>query len=196
MPDDEKTISVTSLEDTIRAWPTWFRDLNQGGDTAHWQQRAIQDYGPALLFGQATGATVDGVAVRLAGVISPDERARLSFPVFVDDDPLPASQAGTKTKFHGKMRWGLAVVTDQAFVMAHDFKSIDAVYRCPRSDVKALNELDFKFSFMSMTSAGPGFELLSVREGKPDRVVFRVALDPVNAVGFDAELHRLLLSGN
>jgi len=168
----EESTAVKTLEKSIQSWPQMFRDLNQGGDTARWQKEAIGQYAPSLLFGQSHNG------VTIGAVVAPESTVTLSFPAFFDEDPLPSSQAGQKIKFNGKTRQGIVVVTDQRFAIAHDLTALNLVWACPLGDVHSLNPLQFKFSLLSMTSSGPGYELMTSNAENAERIVFRVALEP------------------
>lgn len=58
-----------------------------------------------------------------------------------------------------------------------------------RWGIKAFNSLDFKFSMLSMTSAGPGYELFYAEpDGEIQRTVFRLALLPKHASAYESRL--------
>ena len=175
MTEDQRSIST--FENTIQQWPDLFRDFNDGGDTVRWAKFTADQYAPAMLVGQESPAS----GVRVGAVIDSEEEVLFSAPCFFDDDPVSVSQAGQgKVRFNGKARDGVLAVTNRRVAISHDMKGrLLMVFSWPRERTVALNELSFKLSMMSMTSAGPGFELLySEEDGSSDRVVFRLALEP------------------
>lgn len=185
---DDEPVSVSSFEESINGWPRLFEDLNDGGDTRKWQKWCVEDWAPAALF----EPFVEGPGIVVRGIIRQNEVVRLSFPCFIDDDPVPTRQyqgPGSKVKFHGRARPGLILVTDETFGLVTDDGSVCIPWRVPLSMVYELNELKFKMSMLSMTSAGPGFEMLCRLEDEEegveeDRILFRVALTPRRGVDF------------
>jgi hypothetical protein len=170
----DKPIGVTSMEDSINKWGTLFKDLDEGGDTIRWQEFAIGTYAPALLLGQ------EGNGIKIGAILEPDDEVQLSFPAFFDEDPLPQSQAGAKTKFRGKTREGIIAITNKYLSFSFGLDgSLCMTFKWDLGDVKALNQLTFKFSKLSMTAAGPGYEILIPDIEEPERLVFRVSLMPV-----------------
>ncbi|MCL2423343.1 MAG: hypothetical protein FWD11_05530 [Micrococcales bacterium] len=173
---NDKPRSVLTFEKSILEWDNLFSDVDDGKDILRWANTTVEDFAPAMLGGQeAQGITV-------GPVIAPDEEVLLSFPCFFDDDPSPESQVGQgKVKFCGKTKPGVLAVTDRSVALCHEARRnpLWMVYSWPRERTVALNELPFKFSMMSMTSAGPGFELLYRNaDGSPDRILFRMAVTP------------------
>lgn len=185
MTDEQRLMA--SMEASIRAWPQEFRDLDDGNDVVRWANDALDSYAPALVVGQSTPA------VNVGPMLDRAEDVQFSLPAFFDDDSTPQSQAGRKVKFAGKTRSGLLVVTSASVAFAYEMGgSLNMVYGVLLPQVRALNPLTFKFSLLSMTSAGPGYELLfSAADGAMDRVVFRVAVTP-RRPDFDHRLRALL----
>lgn len=184
-------IAVSSLEETINEWPSLFEDLNEGGDTVRWQKLVVKELAPAALSGQDWGK---GISV--GGVFNSGERSLLSFPAFIDDDPEQSEQPtppSVKIKFNGKKRQGLVVVTDASIKTAEYHGGRVIALSMVRSDVTHVGEVNIKFSTMSMTSAGPAYEILFDEGGTKGRVLFRVALDP-RGDGFTDKLRNLILS--
>lgn len=166
-PTDESLPCVTTFENAINRWPTMFKDLNDGGDTINWMKRAIEGFAPALLEN---------------GFFLPFEEVVAAFPVFMDDNPGPPQPAGTKVKWNGKARWGMMAFTkDCLFFIREDHTSKDTDMlgmRIVLDNVTSFSQVKFGFSMISMTSAGPGYEILLSGQDLPARILFRVALDP------------------
>jgi len=185
----DKASALQTLQVEIDSWPDVFTDLVQGADTTRWREQAAHEFAPPLLFGQSVGSLTQTC------IIPEDANVLMAFPVFVDDNPAPNSQAGLKIKFGGTARAGIVAITDQQCYLSHEMggaNPVKLVWSCPLVDVKALNELQFAFSMLSMTSVGPGYEMLVTHEGKPDRIVFRVALQPVRNAAFETRLRQAL----
>jgi hypothetical protein len=166
---------VTSLEESIRAWPERLKDLSNGKDVVTWAQMAMKEYGPALFGQQASGITIEPV-------LRPDEQVRGSFPCFFDDDPSEQPASATKVKAHGKWVPGMMVVTDRRIAVSMDLKGqLYMVYSLGREQVTAVNKLQFAFSKLSMTAASDGYEILyDDAHGTQDRILFRVAFEIVS----------------
>lgn len=100
-------------------------------------------------------------SIRTLALTKPEDQVTLSFPAFLDEDPPPETPTDPKVRFGGQARWG----------------------------IKAFNPLDFKFSMLSMTSAGPGYELFYAEpDGEIRRTVFRLALLPKHAADYERRL--------
>lgn len=180
---------ATSLEQSIISWSENFKDLNDGGDIKRWQMLAANELAPVALFGQDLG---EGVS--MSGIFNLGEESRLSFPAFIDDDPVQSPEPtpeGVKVKFNGKKRQGMVVVTD-ASVKTVELNPRGIVpLDVPLDGVAHFQQVDMKFSTLSMTSAGGTYELLFTENGEPGRSLFRVALTPVDA-GFSETLSNLI----
>lgn len=184
---------VLALEDSVNSWQTMFTDVVDGKDIAHWQRLFSNVLGPAALFGQKFPKR----RVSIGRVIEDGECARLSFPCFFDDDPLSTSQfsgRGVKVRFHGKRADGAIVVTDRALVVLEMHDPAVITLSAPLDRIAAINELQFKVSLMSMTSAGPGYEIMidDVDETMA-RILFRMAVTPRDKQSLDRSLKDLLL---
>ncbi|MCL2780522.1 MAG: hypothetical protein FWD74_03355 [Actinomycetia bacterium] len=177
--DGDKPISAATMDQSVASWSIGFTDAVKGFDIRDWQKRAVKTLAPALLGGQAhRGVTVDAVVAR-------DDAVRLTFPVFIDDDPTPASQAGGKVKFNGKAQLGMIAITRRLLAFAHLRRGpLLTAGGWDLGHVRALNALEFKISRLSISSAGPGYEALGQGpDGEPARLVFRVALVPAGGEG-------------
>ncbi|MDR0284694.1 MAG: hypothetical protein LBI33_07365 [Propionibacteriaceae bacterium] len=165
--DNDKPLVVTSFEQAVRDWPTVFKDLNNGGDTLNWTKLAFEAFGPALLEN---------------GAFHPLEEITWVLPVFMDDNPVLAAQADTKAKWNGKARQGLLVFTADSLTSVRENRAVRGLsavaQRVELTDVTGFNPLTFGFSLISMTSAGPGYEVLLTPDCQPSRLLFRIALDP------------------
>ena len=190
-PLTENPAEVVAVEESAAAWPSVFKDVANGNDIVRWHAKFIQEMAPVALFGQDLG---NGVV--FVPVIDDGERTTLSFPCFLDSDPLPTKQysgPGTKVKFNGKWSEGAILVTDRGLVVISDYGNIFGAVYVSRDRLRELNELQFKFSLLSMTSVGPGYELMLYEpDGSTDRILFRVALTPVSKDGFDSTLRTAL----
>lgn len=190
----ETTAEIRAVEESALTWATMFEDLADGKDIVRWHSRFVQEMAPAALFGQKLG---NGIEV--GSVIDEGELTRLSFPCFLDSDPLPARQyagPGTKVKFNGKWTQGAILITDRGLVEITDFGPMFGAVYVPLAHIREANELQFKFSMLSMTSAGPGYELIIEEEdGTKSRILFRVALTPSSKDGFDSALRKALSTG-
>jgi hypothetical protein len=188
----EAAVSVASMEESIQAWPQVFSDLADGDDIKTWAKATFKSYAPALVVGQEANS------VRIGAPLKPDEQVTFSFPAYFDDNPASGSQAGEKVKFAGKRRDGVVALTEAKVVFAHESSGrLCVVCAIPLERVKAFNLLTFKFSLISMTSAGPGFELIYTEpDGSVERAVFRIALTPKRADAFENQVRGALdLSG-
>jgi hypothetical protein len=184
----EMRTSIESIEASIRAWPLQFSDLADGADIKNWAKKALKNYVPALAMGQ------EAAKVRIAAPLKSEERVTLTFPAFFDDNPSPSSQVGEKVKFSGKSRWGMVAFTEEKVMYLHESAGrLYMVAAVPLERVKAFNLLTFKFSLLSVTSAGPGFELIyTEKDGSVERAVFRTALTPKHDDDFENQVRAAL----
>lgn len=60
-------------------------------------------------------------------------------------------------KFHGGWAEGCIMITDRSLVVVQSFGAFFAPIPIPLAHTSELNELQFKFSMLSMTSVGPGY---------------------------------------
>lgn len=191
MTETNKPVEQTSIENSVTQWSSMFTDLDNGGDTLRWQRWCLEDYIPAALFGQSLG---DG-AIEIGPIIDEGEETLFSFPCFFDPKPVTSPAGpGRKTKFNGKASRGVVLVTTKAvkFLWEHATGAV-APFNLPLERVETLNEVQFKASMLSMTAAGPGFELLAVSpEGEAERMLFRLALTPQSAATFQDRLRQHL----
>lgn len=167
MTDFARMPCITSFERSIQQWPLLYKDLNDGGDTSSWAKLGTRVFAPALLENM---------------FFTPTEEITFSFPAFIDDNPVVTSQTGVKVKWHGKARQGMLAFTGNSMTYIHeDYFSKDTNMQAGRialSDVNELNPILFGFSLISMTSAGPGHEILLRGDDGPGRILFRLALSP------------------
>jgi hypothetical protein len=164
-PDDGGIFfAAATVDSAIESWSRRFKDLNGGGDIARWQRQAREEFLPALLSGPAFDDVDDD------GLM--DVVFDLAFPVFLDRNPLPTAQCtgpDAKVRFAGKADMATVFVSqDTLFIQSHR-----GTLHFPLSHILEVNELKFKFSLLSMTSAGPGFEIIT----RHQRVLFRLAVD-------------------
>ncbi len=189
-----KSAEITSVEESALAWGTMFEDLSNGKDIVRWHSRFVQEMAPVALFGQNLGNGIE-----MGAVIDEGELTSLAFPCFLDSDPLPTKQygdPGTKVKVNGKWSQGAMLITDRGLVVVEDYGPAFGPIYIPLAHIREANELQFKFSMLSMTSAGPGYELIiEEQDGSMDRILFRVALTPVSKDGFDSALRQALFAG-
>jgi hypothetical protein len=173
---NDKPVVVTTLEDSIRAWPDHFKDFVDGKDLVNWMNLAFEGLAPPLFGQNAHGVTV-------GSVLQPDERVECSWPAFLDNDPAEApAPVGAKVKAKGKWRQGLMAVTDRSIAFSHqDRGPLHVVYAIPRGRIASANQLKFAFSMLSTSAASDGYELLFREpDGSTGRILFRVALEIKN----------------
>lgn len=166
--------AFNTMEASINSWFSEYTDIVSGSDIVKWHDESLELFGPTMLLGQESSG------IEIPPVLPADETVRQSWPCFFDDNPLqtPATP-GQKTKFHGGWQAGLMVVTDEHVVMTHNTKGpLLMAFAVPRERVMAVNEMEFSFSALSMTSAGDGYEVLFAdNDGTMGRWLFRTAVN-------------------
>jgi len=160
---------ITSATACIKKWPYIFTDISKGDDMRKWNK--IFNTHLSILLGADQKYTGSSRA------ISEDETVRFVAPCFFDQNPIPHKQFdGTdkKIKFNSNFSEGFILVLDHDIITIHDCGNINKyeIHRNPISEME-IHEMKFKFSKLSMTSAGKGYEIMF-----PDhRVLFRLGLE-------------------
>jgi hypothetical protein len=158
---------VSSIEKSVNEWPEWFQDLVDGNDIRRWQTIAVDELAPVAL----QGFERNGISV--GGIFQEGDIVDLAVPAFFNKaDPGVAVGPGGKAKLKG-LTQGLVFLMGDQLGFVHELGSVYMLYRTKPGEVRAAYEVKFAFSLSSMTSAGPGYEVI-LDDGP---IVFRLALE-------------------
>jgi hypothetical protein len=171
-----------SIERAIGKWPEWFQDLVNGEDIARWQQKAINVLAPIALNGYQTDI------VSVGGIFTEEDVVDMVVPAFFSkEEPNTAVGPGGKAKLKG-MADGLVFFVGNQLGIVYELGSMYLLYRSKPGEVKDAYKVKFGFSLASMTSAGPGYELI-LSDGP---MVFRLAVEFKRGTYKESEFDNLL----
>ena len=191
-----KTHNASLIQDRIAKWSELFIDLVDGKDIKRWQKKAWEEFIPIAKNGYFH--PVQGLQV--AGVLREDDNITMIVPTFFDSDP-DDSMVGklNKAKFKGSAAEGLLILIEDRLIIVHEVKNFYMLYRSKSGEVSMVHEVKPAVSLLSMTSAGPSYEMM-LNDGS--RILFRIALEfgRSNAYGipnmrkfiFECDLEKLL----
>jgi len=168
MENIENSLLISSCTTAIKKWSYIFKDISDGGDMLKWN-KIFHTY-LSVLLGSNYKHIGPSPAIRI------DEYVCFIAPCFFDQAPIPTKQFdGTdkKIKFNSQFSEGFILIASLDFISIHIRDNINSyeIHRNPISELE-IHEMKFKFSKLSMTSAGKGYEIIF-----PDhKILFRLGL--------------------